>query len=247
MFWVDFICVFIVAYMLWMIARWLVLPHLRIFPYIKPQWLWVTLYHAFSYVMNMLFFWILLFLLIVYVTWLIIRKLPNFPIPIKRILLRMSPWRPLEKAGVLGLIDDIRKIFFSFDSFDKRIQRAAGALGRFFEKSFFFLGEYANAAINKNKTPNSLEFEAPASSGGGNDLNVKATRKTVNQTSQYEQEEVDHIQDDYLQCLEEGSEPVYNNQGMETAKAIARNQTNAIMCKVQSFTTYSNLLNNRIS
>lgn len=241
--WVDAICVFIVVYVLWMTLRWLVLPHLRIFPYIKPQWLWVTMYNIFCYVMNMIFFWIILFLLIVYITWLIIRRLPNFPIPIKRMLLRMSPWRPLAEAGVLPLIDDIRKIIFSADGFERRLTRTAEAFGNFFDKSFSFLAKLVRAKANNTPEPDNITFNNREDNG----LVVKPVRKGVNQGTSYEQEEVDQIQDDYLQCLEEGVVPVYDNMGFETAKAIAQNQTNSTMCKIQSFTTYSNVLNNRIS
>lgn len=245
MFWVDFICVFIVAYMLWMISRWLVLPHLRIFPYIKPQWLWVTLYNIFSYAMNAIFMWILLFLLIVYVTWLIIRRLPNFPIPIKRILLRMSPWRPLDRAGVLPLIDDLRRIVFSTESLERRLDLTVTSLGRFFEKSFKFLAGYVAATVESKPPPKNLQLDKYTAQDNG--IVVKPSRKSVNQNTSLEQDEVSQVQDEYLQCIEEGTEPVYGGGGVETAKTIASNQTSMVMCKIDTLTTYSNVLNNRIS
>ena len=245
MFWVDFICVFIVAYMFWMVARWLVLPHLRIFPYIKPQWLWVSMYNAFSYAMNAIFHYILLFLLIVYITWLIIRRLPNFPIPIKSMLLGMSPWRPLARAGVLDFIDNIRKIIFSTESIDKRLNRTVKAVGDFFDKSLGFLAGYVAATVKAEPPPNSVQFNKYAAEDNG--LVVKPSRKSVNQSTSFEQDEVNQVQDEYLQCVEEATEPVYAGGGVETAQKIARNQSNIVMCKIDTLTTYSNLLNNRIS
>lgn len=240
MFWVDFICVFIVVYLLWMCIRWLVLPHLRIFPYIQPQWLWVTAYNTFSYVMNMLFFWIILFLIIVYITWLIIRRLPNFPIPLRRILLRLSPWRPLIKAGVLPLMDNIRKIVWSTDALDKRLTRTAAAFGEFFNKSFSYLSGFVKSkSTNQSPPAGGVQFDVMSDAPPVNDR--------VKQTVSYEPDEINQIQDEYLQCIEQDSVPVYEGSGIEIANAMARNQMNRTMCKLQSFTTYSNLLNNRIS
>lgn len=200
------------------------------------------MYNIFAYVMNMIFHWIILFLIIVYITWLIIRRLPNFPIPLKRMLLRMPPWRPLERAGVLPFMDDIRKIIFSTASFERRIEISATAFGKFFDKSFTYLASFMKSKVDKAPEPDNLVL-----SNNTGELDVKSVRKGVRQGTNYEQDEVDYIQDEYLHCIEEGAVPVYDNMGMDTAKAVTQNNTNAILCKIQSFTTYSNVINNRMS
>jgi hypothetical protein len=210
-------------------------------PYIPPQPLWRGLYGVFVFLMNLIFKWILLFLILVYITWLIIKKyVPNFPIPFKMILLRMPPWRPLEKAGVLQLIDSLRKIIFSNQSVEGRLSGVGRAVGNFFGKSLIYVQSYTRAKISGVRTP-----APPTYSVSGPSSSEAAIRKG-SKPSPYEEDEVQQIQDEYLQCIEEETIPIYNDMGgMEKAQALIKNSSASTKCKVKSMQSYSKLISNR--
>jgi hypothetical protein len=145
-------------------------------------------------------------------------------------------------------MDDMITVFYARDGIKARAKRAADAISRFFGKSTKFLLGYVRAKAGNMAPPKSLDFNPPEEKVvKTGELDVKPVRKMVGQSTSYEQEEYDQIQDDYLQCLEEDSVPVYDNLGMTTAKAVAKNQTASALCKVKMLRSFSNLLNNRIS
>lgn len=252
---VQFLTVFIVAYLMWFIMRWFVLPHLRIFPYIPPMWLWTSLYGIFVYVMNWLFTWILLYLIICYVSWkVILAIIPDFPIPLQSILLDMAPWKPLLEARVLQFMDELVKVFVSADSIKKRAWRAGNSTANFLKSSFFYIQKEIGFRSGKDPVkPNAEQtVKPPSNEKYSNDTGRKdpqpkrrnAVRRST-RPSPFENDEMKQIQDEYLQCVEENSVPVYPGQGLETAQAIVKNKSASSICMLNMMKTYNNLMFNR--
>lgn len=249
---VQFITCFIVVYLFWFITRWFVLPHLRIFPYIPPVWFWTTLYGVFVYIMNWLFLWIILYLIICYVSWVIIRRvIPNFPIPLKDIILDMEPWNSLSRARILQFIDKLVGVFVSLDTIDKRAYKAANAIADFLKSSYEYLRKEIGYRTGKSPTkpdPNKVmkpdnKYAYPVPPEPPKKKNT--VRRSV-KPSPFENDEQKQILDEYLQCVEENSVPVFPNMGVETAQAILKNRSASTICKLNMTKTYSNLMFNRV-
>jgi hypothetical protein len=193
--------------------------------------------------MNWLFLWILLYLIICYISWVIIRRvIPNFPIPFKSILLGMPPWKPLTDAGILQFIDRLVGIFVSADALDKRAWRAGNAIAQFLLSSYKYLKRFIGFKIYGGSEPD------PNTRIKQNNKQPPLPKNAVRRSakpSMFEEDETQQVKDEYLQCIEENSVPVYKNMGAETAQAIAKNQSAVIVCKLNMMKTYSNLTYNR--
>lgn len=232
---IDLMIIFIVVYLLVMIGRWFVLPHLKVFPNIPPQWLWTSVVGVIMYVFNAIFHYIIMFLIIVYIIWLIIKKfVPNFPIPFKRILLRLPPFYPLDKAGVLPLMDSVRKILFSKLPLSQRFMRAGKSIGTFFATSTAFIMK--KFGLN----PPTSQYTKTSSS-------QKAGAKQKQKDDTYSDAENREIQESYLQCIEESTIPVTPEMPtVEKASVNLRNQQNVLICKVNMMQTYSRILTSKL-
>lgn len=218
------------------------------------MWLWTTLYGIFVYVMNWLFFWIILYLIVCYISWKIILEIiPDFPIPLQSILLDMAPWKPLLQARVLQFMDDLVRVFVSADTIGKRAMRAGRAIADFLKGSFFYLRNEIGYRTGNNKVkPNINEQVRPdqkyADNTGRKEQQPKrpGTVRRSSRSSPFENDEMKQIQDEYLQCVEERSVPVFTGQGLETAQAIIKNKSAATICKLNMIKTYTNLMFNRV-
>lgn len=231
---IDYIIIFIVIYLLVMVGRWFVLPHLKVFPNIPPQWLWTSIVGIIMYLFNAVFHYILMALVIIYILWIIIRKfVPNFPIPIRRILLRLPPFYPLDKAGVLPVMDRVRKILFSRMPVSKRVMNAGEAVGLFLASSTTFI-------MNK------LGIQVPIlpnADGATTSDQPRKERKLSKKEREKQEAEDREVRESYLQCIEESIVPI--TATMTTAEkdaASLRNQQNTLICKIDQLRTYSRIL-----
>lgn len=144
---------FIIVFVAWQIGRWIVLPHLQIFPYIPPNPLWEGLYSIILSIASQVFAYIVLFLLILWVLYLIIDNFlrwifPPFSIIIAEILLAMTPFREIRESGLKRLFDNI---FFSIIPIPKRVSEkvkdVARALAEYLYSSLGFTGEILNELL----------------------------------------------------------------------------------------------------
>lgn len=141
---------FVIIVLAWQIGRWIVLPHLQIFPYIPPNPLWEGLYSLLLSVVAAVFHYIILFLLILYALYLIIDWfvrwiLPPFSTIIASILLAMTPFKELKQSGLKKLFD---RIFFSIipipKSIKDKLKDIGQALGEYLYSSLGFTGKILN-------------------------------------------------------------------------------------------------------
>lgn len=227
---ITLIILFIVIYLLWMILRWFVLPHMKIFPYIPPQFIWTTAYGAVVYAATAVFHWILMALAIIYILWIIIKNyVPNFPIPFKTILLNMPPFKPLEDAGVLPFIDRLVDILLSSDRFGTRIRNAANAFADFVKGSVSFI--FSNAPMPKRQG-SSAPSGAGADTGGDGEAVASGEKQ--------------QIEDENDRCIEENTKVLPRDaSGTERAKAMVENQKMRIDCRLKTLQAYTNLMNYR--
>lgn len=231
---IDYIIIFIVIYLLVMIGRWFVLPHLKVFPNIPPQWLWTSVVGVILYIFNAIFHYIIMALIIIYILWIIIRKfVPNFPIPIRRILLRLPPFRPLEQAGILPLMDRVRKVFFSHLPISQRLMNAGEAIGLFLASSTTFI-------MNK------FGMKVPIIPMGGqsaDNLQPHKERKLSREEQAKQDAEDREVRESYLQCIEESIIPITPTMTKSEKEANAfRNQQNTLICKIDQMRNYSRIL-----
>lgn len=246
----QFITVFIVVYVLWFVGRWFVLPHLKVFPHIKPLWFWGLVYGIFKFLMTIIFGWVVIFLAIVYITWLFIKEaIPDFPIPLQSILLDLFPWGPLTASGILPFIDTLVRVFVSADSLQKRLWNCATGIFKFLTRSYLYVRDAVgfHAGVGPRPDPNAYKnngYSAAEGGGPAGSSGPKAVRRSA-KSSMFEEEELQQVKDEYLQCVEEKTVPVYRNMGTETAQAIAKNQSAIVTCKLNMMQTYSNLTSYR--
>lgn len=225
---INLMVAFIVAYLLFMLLRWLVLPNIRIFPYIYPEVVWVTIYNVFLYICNALFHWILAFLLFLYIIWFFIMYIvPKifFLAPFKSLLLRIPPIWQFHRAGVLPLMDNVRKIIFSTDTLGHRFARAGQSLNQFVIRSMSFI--YGTVAVP-------TQSQQPSMSG----------RRIRNEKYQiFSQEEEAKALDSLNQCIEETTIPIHPDMtSMQKAAAMVKNDTAAMACKAKQVGAFSNIL-----
>lgn len=229
---INLMIAFLVAYIMFMLMRWFVLPNIRIFPYIYPQFLWVSLYNLLVNACTQIFAYIIMFILIMYVIWLIVRLfVPNFPIPMKSIILRLPPLYQMQKAGIFGLIDSVRKILVSNDTLVRRFARAGQGISTFLIKGSGFLkGSLAEIGVPVPST--TTEKPKP----------FLDDRKSV-----FSKEQEAKANDEITQCIEENSVPIYPEMtSFEKAKFTFTNSNAGIICKAKSLSSLSNMLSERL-
>lgn len=227
---IDMMVLFIVIYLLVMIGRWFVLPHLKVFPNIPPSWLWNSVVGVILAICTAIFHYIVIALVIIYIIWIIIKKfVPNFPIPFKKILLRMPPFRPLERAGILPLIDDVRKILFSVMPLSDRVEKAGRSIGRFLSRSFGFVMGMAGIKVGGVASPSRRQ---------------KVSEEDDSALSPAEELEV---QQAYLQCIEESITPITPEMTtMEKQKLALTNQQNSVICKLRQLDIQSRIIGDKV-
>lgn len=138
---------FVIVFIAWQIGRWLVLPHLQIFPYIPPNPLWEGLYSIILAVSSQIFAFVILLVLFLWVLFLVIDEFiryifPPFSMIIVEIILAMTPFRELKESGLFDLFSKIfRQIIPSGSKISQRIKEVAMALGEYLVKSLGFTKE----------------------------------------------------------------------------------------------------------
>lgn len=131
-----FILMFVVYFLMWQIGRWIVLPHIKIFPYIPPNPVWEAVY-AVLLAAGRAFFWIAICIVaFLYITYWVVDNIiryifPPFSMAIAEILLNISPLKDFREIGLWNLINQLREIVFSTKSLKDRFVDVFKALAEF--------------------------------------------------------------------------------------------------------------------
>lgn len=231
---------FLTIYLLWFFLRWLVLPHLKIFPYIPPQSVLVPAYNAVAFAATAIFHYILAFLIFIYILWYLINKFVPKKIlffKVRSRILAIEPFPSLTKAGILPFMDEIRKIFISLMPFKQRLRRLWTATRTFFNTSIkhvlvslrhdITIG--AKSQYNKYVPKSAFDDDEEDDAG-----DVPAVDRPLQDRETEEQ---------YQQCLEESTTPVPADASFADRLFIAtQNSGVRTSCALRRLQTYSNML-----
>lgn len=219
---------FIAAYCLWFILRWAVLPHLKIFPYIPPQFIWVNLYNALAYIGTTLFHWVLAGLFFIWVLWRIIKQFVPFFIfivPVRPILLALPPFPQLEAVGIFALFDELVMLLFRMLPFQETLKEMGRTFQRFIRKSMWLV---IDSARGKASGPPPGH---PPVAGGGTSASWGGGGGSSGPDQPLQNREND---DFYTQCVAENTEPIYPELGsVEKTMIMAKNSGARAMCSVK--------------
>lgn len=240
---IELMLVFVVAYLLWAILRWTVLPHLKVWPYIPPQAFWTSGYNIVAGAATAVFHWVLAFIVFIYIVWKIINTVvPAWVlfIPLRSIFLAIPPFPQFTKAGIFDLLDRIVKIIFSAMPMKQRIISLGQAFQSFFNKSIYYVINNLKREITVkfNATAPRLEGAFRSSGSGGSGEASRAVGQTPDEILQEKE-----VAEQYQQCLDENILPVGPEMGsMEKAMVMARNSATRSTCGLKKMQTYFNLL-----
>jgi len=169
---------------------------------------------------------------LIYIIWMIIKKFaPNFPLPLKMILLKIPPFPQLERAGIFALYDGLTRSLRSND----RVINVAKTLGNFLTKSTPILLAELPGNVRPDIHAAAAEEEV-----------VVETPQPTNQNSQFSASDKQIINDQMQQCMAENTTQITTDMSPSTAQTTrAMNMQTSIMCQFKQLQTYSNMLSHR--
>jgi len=230
---------YVILFFFWMIFRWIILPHLRVGVYaLQPSFFWVSLWKVLMSIAGTLFNYICMALVMIWIVYLLIKTfIPNFPIPLRTILLKIPPFPQLEKGGIFDLFSGIAGIVFSRSSFKERMVRAGKRVGMFISKNV----DLTLSVLGLKGAVDRIQF-APRD-GASTPPPVPKRGGHKKPSSKFEKSE-DRLADDvYQQCMEENT--IVIEDGMsekEKQSATRKNLTTSTFCKTKSLQSYASTL-----
>lgn len=232
----------VIITILTLVGRIVVFPHVKILlSQLPPTTLWHPVARIFFSVLFALFYISMTFLLIMYVIYIIIKRfVPNFPIPLKKILLALTPFYELRVSGVFPLFDAVLGIIFSRDSFGNRLIRLGRAIGMFLASSIFYLTPKSKSkpkAAAPKKPP-------PPKEGEFNDNDTTENEPDYDETMSLAENK--YVQKEFQQCISENYKPI-NDKMSEEEKTYASvsNATSKIICDIKKLQSYSTLISSK--
>lgn len=189
----------------------------------------------------------------IYIIWKIIKKfIPNFPIPFKKILLKIPPLPQLERAGIFGLFDALVGVILSRSSFGNRFVKVGHALGDFVVRSTGMVISTAKEVVPTNAlnklTEDSPEEKAKAAEEAANanltpeEIVEKKQSKNVN--SPFTDTEKQIVNEQYQLCLAETTTPITSDMSTsDINKTKLANDLAKVKCDFGKLSAYSNALN----
>lgn len=202
----------IIVSVVWFFGRLMVLPAVdKIFPNLPPVPVVRGLYTVVLEALKAIFHYILIFLLIMYVIYCIIRAfVPPFIlfIPLRQPLLDLTPLYELRVSGIFPLMDRVVKIIFSNMPFGRRIMSAFQAVGQFMARSIGFI--FGQLNFVKMALRSKLADMTSSSSGSSTRTSQPKPTSTAQSRSQALKKKRDPNSTDPMMENEEGSaEPTF--------------------------------------
>src|SRR5210317_372064 len=184
-----FLIRYITYYLLWQIARLLVLPNVSIFPMIPPSSIWISIYIGFLWVTTA-FFWFAVYytsyLFVIYVIldtvvrwlfWIYIGIMVPAGQIMAEILLNISPLKDLRESGLVALFYELVGIVFSKKSFSRRILDFVKALFNFLAVASGLKRRITNIQEKIVKSPNTYDEKSDNNSANENYTTSRNTKK----------------------------------------------------------------------
>jgi len=247
---VAFICIFL----LWQLARWLVLPHLQIFPKLPPYPLWEGAYSALLAAATAVFWIVVCLILFLYVVYKVIEAfVPNLdfpPIRIKDMILGLTPFREMRESGLVALFDNI---FFNLIPVPKPIRAKLidifNAFRNYLHTSFGFtksiLEEIGAPVVNKITAKTDKVVSGIKTAGASVVTNTTKGIKDIgkNAVAPLAPEEIEElptdpvarmIEEQYRRCVNEKQTVVSEDQpALSRAKLTIDNTVQTTKCKIE--------------
>ena len=245
---IELIVLLVTIYLLWMTLRWLVLPHLKIFPYIPPEALWVNLYNIAAGAATAVFWIVLTFIVALWIAWRLIKMfVPDniLGIPLGSAITGSTPFREFEQAGIFRFLDEILDVIMRFAPFKETLKGLWKACQNFYQRSLGYVfsklrREYnVTDALSGRGSGGRQAFNFAPQDGpdgdpdaGGGSPEEQAMRRDVTDT--------------YLQCLEENRIAVDPDASSgDRIRVAIRNSTVRAMCGAKKINTYATLMSYR--
>lgn len=254
---IQWIVVGISLYLLWATLRWIVLPHLKIFPYIPPEALWVNAYNVLAAFATAAFWMVLAFLIALWAVWKVVKKFVPYTImgiPFGKKILRSSPLREFTDAGIIPLIDDIYKalvdMFIKFVPFKTTLKAIWAACQKFYRNSLSYVfknirTEYRiDEILDKERNRKRKRHDVTIPEKGPyepDDEDPEDAAATADENLMRKE-----VEDDYLQCVDESTIAVAPDAtATDRAYAAVRNGATRTMCGMRKMRTYATLMEYR--
>src|SRR5210317_352358 len=247
-----FLIRYITYYLLWQIARLLVLPNVSIFPMIPPSSIWISIYIGFLWVTTA-FFWFAVYytsyLFVIYVIldtvvrwlfWIYIGIMVPAGQIIAEILLNISPLKDLRESGLVALFYELVGIVFSKKSFSRRILDFIKALFNFLAVASGLKRRVTNIQEQIVKSPNINDENS-------NNNSVKDSYTTSNNTKKEDTKPADlggikltnqYAKANFEKCYAENYKQLTDNMStIEKIKTRVENSRVSSLCGLNALKT----------
>lgn len=224
--------------MFWLyILRFLAWPLNIAFPSLPPRPLTSMIWRIAVYILNIIFIFLIIAATILYFVWRVLRMIPL----IGWIFDYIPPFKELRETGVFGLIEGILGIIgsgFSQQSF----RNFKNHVGGFFKGS----QNYARRAVGGDGSPPFSEGDYatnPNPGASSYDTRPASSSTTDGLRSKFTEAELKEIDDQYLKCVMENTDPVLTDDGpMQRIQKNIQNSNTKTLCKASMFQTYLTLM-----
>lgn len=266
---IRFMILIIVITIAWFIGRMLVLPAVdKIFPNLPPVPVIKGIYTVVLEGTKAIFHYILIFLLIMYVIYCIIRKfVPEMIIfiPLRQPLLDLTPLYELRVSGIFPLMDRLTDVVLSSMPFSQRLYGVFTGVGEFLMKSIGFISDelsplkqaiVGTAQQSAGNTGSLVRVEKPSSTVEKRSNALKKKRAPNSEDpmlnneggaepgykANYSKEGNIFVEKEFQQCIEQQYAEITPDMGMfQKLKANINNNKVAITCNVEKLKHYSNI------
>jgi hypothetical protein len=244
------IVLFIVGFVWFNIVSLLRLPHLRVFVYaVEPKSIIIGIWQKIRGYLLIVFGIVFMFLVMMYIIWLIIKKfVPNFPIPFRTILLKIPPFPQLERAGIFAFIGNLGKAAFGRGKFVQRLELLGRTFGMFIARNTQMIMDALGIGY-LTKLPAGAKgryADGNPNTGPSREDQLARNRKRA-RDNPFEPSDARKSDDEYQQCIEENTAPV--TEEMSRTEKLVTNQKNSlarIICKTRSLQTWSRTLSGKM-
>ena len=223
-----------------MIGRFIILPHLKVGVYaLKPYGLWDFLWKVIIKILFKIFSYIIMALHCLWIIWLIIKKyVPNFPIPLKNMLLKIAPFPQLERSGIFYLFGACWGAILSTSPIKDRLTRVGYALADFFTRNM----DLAFSTIGLHDTVEKIQYATRDKSGAPQPDPYRNPEPPIPPSfTDYENREIDDM---YQQCIEENTViPTEGASKLELKQLEAKNKITQTLCNTKRLQSMMHLSN----
>lgn len=247
---IYYFVLFIVGFVWFTLISFLRLPHMRVGVYaIEPKGAVMGVWRKVQGALLIAFVVIMCIMFFFYGLWIIIKKfVPNFPIPFRKILLKIPPFPQFERAGIFAFIHSIIQAIGGKGKFWTRMERLGKAFGLFIARNT----EMMMRAMGMGYLMKSGNNMAASGKYADGDTRLplsreqRLARNNRRRDSPFEAGAYRKADDELQQCLEENLVPITKDMSNVERQIVAqRNNMSRIVCKARTLQTWSRTLTGR--